>query len=356
VKILYGVTGEGLGHTMRARALVQHLVAAGHQVKIAASGRAVAVLRQHHPDTVAIDGLRIAYERGAVHRRRTLLQNVRDARAALTHNIEVGMEDGLDFDPDAVVTDFDSFAYVIGRLLERPIISFDHQHVLDRFHHTRSLRRTLAADFAATRVFVHAKTPRCSHFVVTSFFFPEVRSRYASTTTLVGPVVRAEIEQARPTSGDHVLVYQTASGDPNLLPALRATPNTEFVVYGLGAERRDGNVHMRSFDEARFISDLASARAVVSNGGFTTLSEAIYLGKPVLSVPVRHQAEQELNAAYLESLGLGMRAARVDAHVLARFLDRLGDFHPATDRRMKRGNVDACAAIDALLARAKEAA
>jgi uncharacterized protein (TIGR00661 family) len=355
VKILYGVTGEGLGHTMRARALVQHLVLSGHQVKIAASGRAVDVLRKHHPDTVAIDGLRISYERGAVHRRRTLLDNVRVARSALAHNIEVGMADGLDFDPDVVVTDFDSFAYVIGRLLERPIISFDHQHVLDRFHHTRSLRRSLAADFAATRVFVHAKTPRCTHFVVTSFFFPEVRDRYASSTTLVGPVVRTEIERARPTAGDHVLVYQTASGDPNLLPALRATPKTEFVVYGLGSDRREGNIQMRSFDEARFIGDLASARAVVSNGGFTTLSEALYLGKPVLSVPVRHQAEQELNAAYLEALGLGMRASRVDVNVLARFLDRLGDFRPATDRRMRRGNVDACNAIDALLARAEAA-
>jgi uncharacterized protein (TIGR00661 family) len=355
VKILYGVTGEGLGHTMRARALVQHLVAAGHQVKIAASGRAAVVLRRHHADTVAIDGLRIAYERGAVHRRRTLLENMRHAPSALAHNVDVGLTDGIDFDPDVVVTDFDSFAYVIGRLLERPVISFDHQHVLDRFHHSRYLRRSLDADFAATRAFVHAKTPRCAHFIVTSFFFPPVRDRYAAATTLVGPFVRSEIERARPTSGEHVLVYQTTSGDPNLLPALRAMPKIPFVLYGVGVDRREGNVELRSFDEARFIADLASARAVVSNGGFTTLSEALFLGKPVLSVPVRHQAEQEINAAYLDSLGLGMRAARLDAPVLARFLDRLDTFRPARDPRIRRGNDDACAAIDSLLARAEAA-
>ena len=59
-----------------------------------------------------------------------------------------------------------------------------------------------------------------------------------------------------------------------------------------------GNVELRDFDETRFAADLRSARAVIANGGFTTLAEAIRLGKPVLSIPVRHQGEQELNAAY----------------------------------------------------------
>jgi uncharacterized protein (TIGR00661 family) len=40
MRILYGVTGEGLGHAMRSRVIADHLRARGHEVKLAASGRA----------------------------------------------------------------------------------------------------------------------------------------------------------------------------------------------------------------------------------------------------------------------------------------------------------------------------
>ena len=38
MKILYGVVGEGMGHAMRSRVVLEHLVAQGHEVEIMASG------------------------------------------------------------------------------------------------------------------------------------------------------------------------------------------------------------------------------------------------------------------------------------------------------------------------------
>ncbi|MGN6108202.1 MAG: glycosyltransferase family protein [Kofleriaceae bacterium] len=40
MKILYGVTGEGLGHAMRSRVIAEHLRDRGHTVKLTASHRA----------------------------------------------------------------------------------------------------------------------------------------------------------------------------------------------------------------------------------------------------------------------------------------------------------------------------
>ncbi len=40
MKILYGVVGEGMGHAMRSRVVLEHLVAQGHELEIMASGRA----------------------------------------------------------------------------------------------------------------------------------------------------------------------------------------------------------------------------------------------------------------------------------------------------------------------------
>jgi uncharacterized protein (TIGR00661 family) len=283
-----------------------------------------------------------------VQRGRSLVDLVRRAPGALARNAEVALTAVAAFDPNALVTDFDSFTSVLGVLLDRPVISVDHQHVLDRFRHPRAVREAVSG-YRFARALVTAKTPRCAHYIVTSFFFPEPRW---GATTLVGPIVRREIAEATPSRGDHVLVYQTTAGDPRLLPALCANRSTRFVLYGLGREEALGNVELRRFDEARFVRDLASARAVIANGGFTTLSEAVYLGKPVLSIPVRRQPEQEINAAWLDVSGLGMRGARIDAALVARFLGRSPAFAPERDPRIRRGTIDAAAALDRALAEA----
>ncbi|HEY5951068.1 MAG TPA: glycosyltransferase family protein, partial [Kofleriaceae bacterium] len=47
MRILYGVVGEGMGHAMRSRVLLEHLVVAEqHDVQIIASGRAVDFLKK----------------------------------------------------------------------------------------------------------------------------------------------------------------------------------------------------------------------------------------------------------------------------------------------------------------------
>jgi len=148
-----------------------------------------------------------------------------------------------------------------------------------------------------------------------------------------------------PTRGEHVIVYQTTDSDPRLVPALRAVPEVAFRVYGMRQTARSGvknNVELCSFDERAFLADLASARAVIANGGFSALAEAIALGKPVLSVPLQHQAEQQLNAAWLEALGLGMSARRITPDGVRAFISRCGiaETHPANASRSNIEVVD----------------
>jgi uncharacterized protein (TIGR00661 family) len=116
-------------------------------------------------------------------------------------------------------------------------------------------------------------------------------------------------------------------------------------VYGCHDDRTLANVTFRKFDEDQFLVDLASARAVICNGGYTLMSEALHLGKPILSVPLRRHGEQQLNALYLEALGLGRRAKNPDANIFRDFLSRLPQ--PA---RVPSGNPLAFETIDNLIA------
>lgn len=349
-RILYGVVGAGLGHAMRAQVVAQHLVAAGHDVRILASGRALGVLRAHGLSCVPIDGLDFAFEAGAVQPFATLAGLLRQAPTALAHNVAATLALLDAFQPDVVLTDFESVASVVGHLLGVPIVSVDHQHVIDRAVHPAAVR---GPGFAALAAACTLKT-QADHYVATTFFFPD---GVAPDTTLVGPILRPLVEAALvapPPVEDHLLVYQTAGGDPRLVPALRATPG-RFVVYGLGAPghhpadaAHPGDVTLRPFDEPGFVADLASARAVVTNGGFTAIGEALALGKPVLSVPVPGQPEQALNAAWLERLGWGTSAAAVTPDALRAFF--AADLPRPDDPRLLTGRRDALAAVDAALA------
>jgi hypothetical protein len=94
-------------------------------------------------------------------------------------------------------------------------------------------------------------------------------------------------------------------------------------VVGRTGESR-GNViyHGRQMDNTEF---LANADALVINGGYSAVSEAFVLGKPVFVVPVPGHAEQFINAHLVSDLGLGFVATEADV------LDQLLAMH-AQDR------------------------
>jgi uncharacterized protein (TIGR00661 family) len=114
----------------------------------------------------------------------------------------------------------------------------------------------------------------------------------------------------------------------------------------------DGNLRYRPFSETGFIDDLRTAAAVIASAGFTLMGEAVYLGKPMLAVPVRKQIEQVLNARYLETESYGLAADELDAERLGQFLERLPDFTTDLATYTQDGNTHLFAALEAGLAAA----
>ena len=68
---------------------------------------------------------------------------------------------------------------------------------------------------------------------------------------------------------------------------------------------------------------------MITGGGFSLLSEAVYLRKPVLAVPLDGQFEQLMNARYLQREGYGLARRRSGRPTLAEFLARLPEYDEA---------------------------
>jgi uncharacterized protein (TIGR00661 family) len=360
MRILYGVVGEGMGHATRSKVVCEHLVEQGHQVKIVVSGRAHAFLSKSFDDVVEIKGLTIRYVNNRMDRDGTLARNVIAAPGMLAANVSAYFDKVAEFAPDAVVADFDSFAYLFAKRHGLPVISIDNQQIISRCKLGKFAKTGVKLDYQMTKAFVRAKLPACDHYVVTTFFYPPVRPRFAKNTTLVPPILRKSILDAKAgaAAGEHVLVYQTSTSNTELLDELNKIEGAQFVVYGLRKNAVHGNCTLKDFSEDGFVADLASARAVVCNGGLSLIGEAVFLGKPIFSIPVGNQYEQVLNARYLEELGWGLGAERIDADVLRLFLAEVPKYATRLAKGHKQdGNVELFAVVDKLLARfAKKAA
>jgi uncharacterized protein (TIGR00661 family) len=353
MRILYGVVGEGMGHATRSRVVLEHLLASGHQVKVVVSGRAHAFLVErlkHHPNVQVeeIAGLTLTYHGNRVDKSESLLDNLKRSPQSLQKNLDVYRrvaEQG--FSPELVVSDFESWAalYALNHFL--PVVSIDNMQIINRCTHDPSVMGKRKLDYRLARLAVKAKLPGAYHYLITSFFFPKVRKK---RTTLVPPIVRPEIAAAKREPQGHVLVYQTAATNSELLETLKKLPH-EFRLYGMRRSAVEGNVTLRDFSETGFVEDLRTARAVLSGGGFSLLSEAVSLKVPCLSVPVEQQFEQELNARYLEHLKYGDWTHEFSGRAIERFLERLPEYDAALSALPSYDNSMLFACLDELIER-----
>jgi uncharacterized protein (TIGR00661 family) len=353
MKVVYGVVGEGMGHATRAVNVIQHLLGRGHQVLVAASGEGAPALlaaRLGGAATVRpIEGLHLSWRAGRLSTRQSIRDNLALARARWRLNDEV-LTEADDWGAEAVVSDFESLTAFYARSRDLPLLAVDNCQALVRLDHRAIGGTGGLPGVRGARAVTRARTPGADHYVVTSFFpAPTRRPR----TTVVRPILRPEVLAATRAPGAHVVAYRSSLIDA-LLDALREVPEVPFKVYGAGRVGQEGHIELCAFDDARFIDDVRTARAVIGGAGFSLMTEALHLGVPMLAVPLAGQAEQHLNTRWLTHLGYGQGAASVDAPTIRAFLGRVDAYAAALEAYPRGDNQPAFDAVDHWLGRRRD--
>jgi uncharacterized protein (TIGR00661 family) len=126
--ILYGVNGEGAGHSSRSREVLAHLQGKGHKIHVASFDRGLKNLAADF-EVTEIYGLRLAYADNRVRYARTILKNLfsvpRAARSVRKLN-QLAEEAEIQL----VITDFEPISCRLGHKLGLPVLSIDNQHCL----------------------------------------------------------------------------------------------------------------------------------------------------------------------------------------------------------------------------------
>ncbi len=319
-RIIYSVCGEGMGHATRSKVLLDHLTQ-NNEVYIFASDRAYDYLANYFDNVYEIGGFNTVYEDNTVQNTKTFVKGMKGLPRDLKNSLRSMYSVAKAVKPEIIISDFELYSNILSKILRLPLVSIGNTHVLTQAELElpgKYLKERLAAE-SVVRSFI--QLPIC--YLITSFFYPPLKN--PKKAKYFPPILREEIMNLEPYNGEHVLVYQTSDSNLRLLEILREL-DEEFVVYGFHREEKVGNVQLKTFNEDDFFQDMAQAKAVISNGGFTLMSEALYLGKPVLSVPVKKQFEQILNAIYLDRLGYGEFHEELESGDIERFLERSDEY------------------------------
>ena len=241
------------------------------------------------------------------------------------------------FKPDVCMTDLE---YFVPRAAEKAglhCLTLDHQHVITCCRHGW-LPPRMWWDHLLQGI-----TPRylfrpTEQNLLVSFYAPPVQPRYHAR--VVPPILRESVLRLNPRDDGHVVVYQSNSTHRKLVDFLLQATDRPCYVFGYDrTEGREGNVIFMKKSEEGFLKLLEGCSYVIQGGGHTLMTEALHLGKPILSLPLKAMVEQCFNALYLERLNYGMQADMMTLEpALRRFEERLPEFRASIARGHFCGN------------------
>ncbi len=150
----------------------------------------------------------------------------------------------------------------------------------------------------------------------------------AERISVVPPLLRREVMDMPRHHGDYVTGYILNAGfSDSVMQWHRRHPEVKMHFFWdkKGADevtKVDDTLTFHRISDHKFLHYLADCKAYATTGGFESVCEAMYMGKPVMMVPAH--VEQECNAHEAQRHGAGVRAESFD-------IDRLLAFSHAYD-------------------------
>lgn len=204
------------------------------------------------------------------------------------------------YDPHLIISDYEFVTPRAAKLMGRPCVSLGNEHLFTQCVYDPPPGQRLSRNL--TCLSVRHLFSAASHYLIPSFHpLPPVdRTR----TEVFPPLIKPRVLEYQPTQGEHGLIYLRGYDYDKLIKLLRGRKR-KFIIYGLGERPPQGNLYFKKTTEHNFLADLASCLYVITHGGHSLISEALYLGKPILCHPVQFLYEQFFNAHFLTQSGFG---------------------------------------------------
>lgn len=148
---------------------------------------------------------------------------------------------------------------------------------------------------------------------------------------VVPPLLRERAKSIKPSFGHHFLVYMVNHGYSADVELFHAR-HPEIPIHCFWDKKDephelkiDDTLTFHRLDDEKFIQLMASCKGYLTTAGFESVCEAMYMGKPILMVPVKGHYEQACNALDAKKAGAGVASEIFDLEILLDYLPQHKD-------------------------------
>ena len=356
MKALFLVNGLGLGNSTRCHAIIQRLARHGVTVAVASSGNGLWYFegRPEIASLTRLDALYYASDGGRISIVRTLA-SLGDFWKIAQRNTVI-IDALLDtFEPDVVIID-SVYTIVPMRRRHIPVVALNNADVVHLSYRRFPDRpRSILFQFYAIEELDY-RFHRWRPDLVLSPSLDHTLPELGGTFRRIGPIVRLGYEASiRAGPIERVLIMLSGS---RFGSSVSLTGRAfQFAIDVVGREAPGDSslpahvqFHGRLRDNRHIVDQ---ADVVVANGGFSAVSEAFAMRKPLVVLPIPNHAEQWINARTIVHLGVGVMA-REDAIVqgMTTAIERIDELRAAYARlpSVRDGAAEAAEAIAELIA------
>jgi len=330
-KFIFTVQGEGRGHLTQAISLTQVAREAGHEVVGYAVGsfqgrKVPAFFKEFIGDTPLIqyESPSINYGKGkSVQLGKTAFQAFRRFRTYW--NSACQLQEFIDeLQPDGLVNFYESITglYFLKTGSKLPCMSVGHQYLLLN-RHFQSISEKKLDQFLLN---LNTKITAIGSQKLVGLSFRPMASDELNHISVVPPLLRQEIRALQPEQGERWLVYLTHFRLADEIMAWsNKNPEIQLDCFWDNPARREEyayseNLTFYPIDAEKYLQKMQGCKGLISTAGFESVAEAMYLGKPVMMVPVPNHIEQMINAYDGELSGAGIAARTFDLDVFKGYL------------------------------------
>jgi UDP:flavonoid glycosyltransferase YjiC (YdhE family) len=329
-RVLLLVNGLGLGNSTRCYAIIQQLVAAGADVEVVTSDNGMWFFADK-PEVGKVNeipSLRYGQKAGRIDIAATLSQissmwdTLRRAETIVANTI-------ARFHPAVVVID-SIYATRAVRRAGLPLVAINNSDIVVRRMRTGGWPASVLPQFLAVELTDYLFHRLIPDLVISPCLDPEDTAEVGSFRK-VGPIVRSACRPtpARTEQLRRVIIMLSGSVFGSPVDLRRNHPGLTIDVVGRpvpteGRVPEGVSYHGKVRDSLALMRD---ADLVVVNGGFSAVSEAVFLRKPTIVIPVPRHAEQWVNGDTIERLGLGLVATEAGLEdAIDGALERIAEF------------------------------
>ena len=283
MKVLYAIQSTGNGHISRAKEIIPYLERR-FNLDIMLSGP-----KNHldlgYPIKNHFQGLTLHFNKsGSINWMKTLFKNnlfqfIRDVFSLRVH------------DYDLVITDFEPVSAWACKF--RGVLSFGISNQISLWQkETPKMKSHFKISLKLLKYFAPTKLEFGLHY-----------QRF--NNRMFSPIIRSKLRSIKVTQGGGIVVYLPAYDLENITQVLALFPKVQWTVFSKEIKQKitKGLLNFYPINEDNFLNELAQCDGVITNAGFTTTSEALFLGKPLIAIPMRGQIEQSYNAFALKKMG-----------------------------------------------------